>query len=157
MAGALHSPLTKGVAVVSKALIGSLAAVLLIGSAPALAQHDRGRHSRTADEIARGIRDAADAVGTVTEAFYESMNGIRYRGAERYAITRCAPGVERYGRMRVDEVRPYKRRSWRVYGTTGTGYGYDRYPSSRYGAPRAFTCTVRDDGRVKLKMQRLRG
>ena len=73
----------------------------------------------------------------------------------------CAPSVERYGRMRVDQVRPYKRRSIRVYGIVDGGWGdrydyRDRYRDrDRYRA-RSFTCTVSYDGRVKVKTRRLR-
>jgi hypothetical protein len=126
------------------ALGAALAAALVATAAPASAQ-DRSRSGRTADEIARGIRDAADAIVTVRDAYDQSVDGIRFGREERYAIERCAPGVERYGRMRVRDVRRYGRRSLRVYGTI-EGRG-------RYYA-RSFTCTVRDDGRVKLKTRR---
>jgi hypothetical protein len=76
--------------------------------------------------------------------------------AERFAVERCAPAVERYGRMRVDDVRRHDRRSWRVYGTVGGGGIGDMRGGWRGYAPRAFTCTVRDDGRVKLKTSKLR-
>jgi hypothetical protein len=59
--------------------------------------------------------------------------------------------------MRVDDVRRNGRSGWRVYGTVndggGQGYGYGLRRG--YG-PRAFTCTVRDDGRVRLKTSKLR-
>jgi hypothetical protein len=130
-----------------------LAAVLAAGlaSAPALAQKpdDRGRTGRVADEIARDIGEAADAIGTVNDAVRGSIDNVRYRGAERFAIRRCAPRVERYGRMNVEHVAPYGRRSLRVYGTT------DAAAYRRSAAPRAFTCTVRDDGRVRLSTRRL--
>jgi hypothetical protein len=131
------------------------AAALAAGlvSAPALAQKpdDRGRTGRVADEVARDIYDAADAIGTVNDALRGSIDNVRYRGAERFAVQRCAPRVERYGRMNVEHVAPYGRRSLRVYGTTERA-GY----RSGYGsAPRAFTCTVRDDGRVRLSTRRL--
>jgi len=132
-----------------KSIGAALAAAAAVAAVPASAQ-DRSR--RTAEEIAREIRNAAEAIGTVTSAVDESMRDIRFRGRDREAIDRCAPSVERYGRMRVDDVRGYGRRSIRVYGTVGRdGYG-DRY---RYSA-RSFTCTVRDDGRVKVKTRRLR-
>lgn len=136
---------------VMKAAGAALGLVILAGTSPVAAQ---GRGSRTAEEIAREIRDAANAVGIVTDAVNDSINGVRWRGPERFAIQRCAPSVERYGRMRLDEVRRYSRRSWRVYGTVdpgGRSYGY----GSRYRL-RSFTCTVRDDGRVKLKTKRIR-
>jgi hypothetical protein len=136
---------------VMKAAGAALGVAILLGTSPVAAQ---GRNSRTAEEIAREIRDAANAVGIVTDAVNDSVRGVRWRGAERFAIDRCAPSVERYGRMRVDDVRRYGRRSWRVYGTAdprGGGYGY-----GRSYAPRSFTCTVRDDGRVKLKTKRIR-
>ncbi len=128
---------------------------LIVGltAVPAAAQDSR----RVADEIARGIRDAATAIGTVTEAVDQSVDGIRYRGRDRFAVDRCRPYAERYGRMRVDEVRPYKRRSFRVHGTVeGGSYGGAYASRDRYGY-RSFTCTVRDDGRVKFKTKRLRG
>jgi hypothetical protein len=126
----------------------ALAAALLAG-APAAAQKpgDPGR-GRVADEIAREIRDAADAIGTVTEAVDESLGRVRYRGAERFAIDRCADRLGK--RIDVDHVAPYGRRSLRV---TGTVDGGDRYRG--YGRPRAFACTVRDDGRVRLRTRRL--
>jgi hypothetical protein len=108
------------------------------------------------------VEETAHAVGRVRDSLDRSMYDVRFRGPERYAIDICRPEVERYGRMRVDEVRPYKRRGFRVYGITeGYDWGYrdryDRYDryDSRYG-PRSFTCTVRDDRRVKVKTKRLR-
>ncbi|HEX9964981.1 MAG TPA: hypothetical protein VGB04_08355 [Allosphingosinicella sp.] len=135
------------------------AAILLVSAvvaaAPAEAQYDRrSRAERIADEIARQVEATANAVGTVTESVDRSIGGLRFRGAERFAVERCLPYVQRYGRMRVDDVRRHSRRSWRVYGTVdGAGYG------GRWGrgyGPRAFNCTVREDGRVKLKTSRLR-
>ena len=130
-----------------------------LAAAPAFAQYpygDRSRAGRVADEIARTVEDTAQAVGRVRDSLDRSINDVRFRGPERFAIDACRPQVERYGRMRVDEVRPYKRRSFRVYGIA-EGYGgyYDRYRSRQFG-PRSFTCTVRDDGRVKVKTNRLR-
>ena len=131
-------------------ILGAALAAGLLASAPGAAQKpdDRGRHGRVAGEIAREIRDAADAIGTVTEAVDDSLGEVRYRGAERFAIGRCAERVG--GRIRVDEVTPYGRRSLRVFGTVD---GSGRY--SGYGRPRAVVCTVRDDGRVKLRTRRL--
>ena len=134
-------------------------ALMLAAAAPAQAQYyPRDRPSGVADEIARGIGEAARAVGTVTGAVREAVDGFRYRSpAERFAAETCSAHAYRYGRIRIDNVMPYKRRSWRVDGiadprTYGGGYGYDR----RYG-PRSFTCIVRDDGRVtKFKTKRLR-
>lgn len=83
-----------------------------------------------------------------------AVDGVRYGGAERFAIDRCEPRVRQYGEMRVDRVVPYGDRSLRVYGTAGRGAGFGRYDRG-FGA-RAFTCTVRDDGRVKFKTRRLR-
>jgi hypothetical protein len=137
----------------AKLMIGLAAAAAL--STPALAQP--GRTGQVANEIARGIRDTAEAIGTVSDALYQGVNGVRYRGAERYAIDVCRPRVERYGLMRVETVQPYGRRSFRVYGTTDPRASY--YDRSRWGrgySPRSFTCTVRDDGRVKVKTRRLR-
>jgi hypothetical protein len=129
--------------------LGAALAVGLLAAAPGAAQKpdDRGR-GRVAHEIAREIRDAADAIGTVTDAVDESLGRVRYRGAERFAIDRCADRLGK--RIDVDRVAPYGRRSLRV---TGTVDGSDRYRG--YGRPRAFACTVRDDGRVKLRTRRL--
>ena len=130
-----------------------LVAVLACAAAPAAAQSDydrRSRAERVADEIARQVEATANAIGTVTDSVDRSIGGIRFRGAERFAVERCLPYAERYGRVRVNDVRRYSRRSWRVYGTVdGARYG------GGYG-PRAFTCTVREDGRVKFKTNRLR-
>lgn len=132
------------------------AAILFITLVPAAAaaqDYDRrSRAERIADEIARQVEATADAVGTVTDSVHRSVHGLRFRGAERFAIERCAPYAERYGAFRVDDVRRHGRRSWRVYGTvSGYGDGWRRGYSSR-----AFTCTVREDGRVKFKSSRLR-
>jgi hypothetical protein len=130
-----------------------------VAAAPALAQYpyqDRSRAGRVADEIARTVEDTAQAVGRVRDSLDRSLYDVRFHGPERFAIDACRPQVERYGRMRVDAVRPYKRGSFRVYGfTEGFGGGYDRYRSRGY-PPRSFTCTVREDGRVKVKTKRLR-
>lgn len=134
-------------------LAGALAA------APAAAQRDydrdRNRAGRVANEVARGVEATADAIGTVTDAIYGSVNNVRWQAAERFAVNRCLGRVSRYGRARVDHVEPHERRSWRVYGTVERGSGY--YESrSRYADRRSFRCTVRDDGRVKLKTSRIR-
>ena len=135
-------------------------AAVAISTAPALAQYqyqDRTRTGRVADEIARTVEETARAVGTVRDSLDRSLYDVRFRGPERAAIDACRPHVERYGRMRVDHVRPYKRGSWRVYGMT-EGYGggyYDSYRSRSYG-PRSFTCTLSYDGRIKVKTKRLR-
>ncbi len=129
-------------------------------AAPAMAQSQypyepRSRTGHVANEIARTVEETARALGTVRDSFDRGLYEVRYRGPERYAVEACRRDVERYGRMRVDDVRPYKRRSFRVYGITEGYRGYyDRY-SSRYG-PRSFTCTVREDGRVKVKTKKLR-
>lgn len=143
-----------------RSLAASVAASLALASGPALAQYqDRSRTGRVADDIVRTVEDTAQAVGRVRDSLDRSMYDVRFRGPERSAIDACRLQVERYGRMRVDEVRPYKRRSFRVYGITeayGRGY-YDDY--ARYGSrssSRSFTCTVRSDGRVKVKTKRLR-
>jgi hypothetical protein len=131
---------------------------LTLAAAPAAARDydPPGRAERAAEEIARQLEATAEAVGTVTDSVHRSVDAIRFRGPERFAVERCAPHVERYGRMRVDDVRRYGRSSWRVYGTVG-GAGIGNSEGWRRGyAPRAFTCTVRDDGRVKLKTSRLR-
>jgi hypothetical protein len=128
-------------------------------AAPSLAQYpyqDRSRAGRVADEIARTVEDTAVAVGRVRDSVDQSLGGLRYRGPERFAVDACRPQVERYGRMRVQDVLPYKRSGFRVYGSTeGFSSGYDgRYRRGQYG-PRRFTCTVREDGRVKLSTKRL--
>jgi hypothetical protein len=136
------------------------AAILLISlaAAPAAAQdYDRRtRAERIADEVARQLEATADAVGTVTDSVHRSVDSLRFRGAERFAVERCAPLVERYGRMRIDEVGRSGRGDWRVYGTVGGAAIGDSNGWRRGFAPRAFTCTVRADGRVKLKTSRLR-
>jgi hypothetical protein len=133
----------------SKIVCLALAAALLPAAASA---QDRGRAGRVADEVARTIEDTARAVGQVRDSLNRGINDVRWRGPERSAIDACRGDVERYGAMRVDHVRPYKSRSFRVYGTTD---GYRGYGSRGYG-PRSFTCTVREDGRVKVKTKRLR-
>lgn len=143
-----------------KHLIIGLAAVSALVAEPAFAQYqrqDQSRIGRVSDEIARTVEEAARALGKVTDVFDRSLYEARYRGPERFAIDACRPQVERYGRMRIDEVRHYKSRSFRVYGVT-EGYrgNYDdRYRSREFG-PRSFRCTVGEDGRVKLKTKRLR-
>jgi hypothetical protein len=129
-----------------------------VTAAPGSAQYqDRSRTGRVADEIARTVEETAQAVRRVRESLDRSVYDVRFRGPERYAIDACRPQVERYGRMRVDDVRPHKRRSFRVYGITEgfSGGYYGRYRGRDYG-PRSFTCTVREDGRVKVKTKRLR-
>lgn len=135
----------------------TLIAAVLAAAAPAAAQDkpppERGRAGQVAREIARDIVDAADAVGTVVGALDESVDGIRYRQEERFAIRRCAPRLARYGRMRIVQVEPYGRRSIRVYGTVEPdGWSDSRY--ARGGSVRSFACTVRNDGRVKLRTRR---
>ncbi len=138
-------------------LIAAVLVVGLGGASPAAAQYERSRTGQVAEEIARGVREAAQAVGTVSSAIYDSVDGIRYRGQERFAVSHCAPRVERYGRMRVDHVAPYGRRSLRVYGTVDRAdLSYARYSGRSDYRPLAFTCTVRDDGRVKFKTSPLR-
>lgn len=128
----------------------AVAAGLLAAPAAAQKPGERSSSGRVAGEIAREIEDAADAIGTVTDAVSNSVGRARWRSAERDAIGRCASRVERYGRMQVEDVAPYGRRSLRVYGRTD-----GRSWSSRESGPRAFACTVRDDGRVKLSTRRL--
>ncbi len=130
----------------------------LAAAAPAFAQdYDRrSRAERIADEVARQLEATANAVGTVTDSVHRSVDSMRFRGPERFAVERCAPYVERYGRMRIDDVRRYGGSSWRVYGTVGGAAIGDSNGWRRGYAPRALTCTVREDGRVKLKTKRLR-
>lgn len=135
---------------------GMTASILLLSLVPAAAaaqDYDRrSRAERIAEDIARQVEATADAVGTVSDSVHRSVDGLRFRGAERFAIQRCTPHAERYGAMRVDDVRRHGRRSWRVYGiVSGYGDGWRNGYSSR-----AFTCTVREDGRVKFKSSRLR-
>jgi hypothetical protein len=142
-----------------RAFIAGLAASIVLPT-PVLAQShypERSRAGRVADEIARTVEDTAEAVATVRDSVDRSIYDMRFRGPERFAVDSCRPAVERYGRMRVQEVRPYKRYSFRVYGLT-QGYVdpyYTGYRNSAY-ADRRFTCTVRSDGRVKVKTKRLR-
>jgi hypothetical protein len=135
------------------------AAILLVSltTAPAAAQdYDRrSRAERAAEEIARQVEATANAVGIVTESVTRSVDTLRFRGAERFAVERCEPYVVRYGRMRIDDVRRHGRGGWRVYGTVG-GAAIGNSNGWRRGyVPRAFTCTVREDGRVKLKTSKL--
>jgi hypothetical protein len=128
-----------------------------LAAAPAAAQYDgRSKAERIADEVARQVEATAGAIGTVTDSVNRSVDSLRFRGPERFAVERCDPYVARYGRMRVDDVRRYGRSSWRVYGTVndggGIGYGYGL---RRGFGHRSFTCTVREDGRVKVKTKRL--
>ena len=135
----------------------TLVAAALVAAAPAAAQDkpppERSRAGEVARDIARDIVDAADAVGTVVGAVDDGIGGIRYRQEERFAIRRCAPRLARYGRMRIDHVEPYGRRSIRVYGTVEPdGWGDSRYARTR--GDRSFACTVRDDGRVRVRTRR---
>ncbi|HYJ83481.1 MAG TPA: hypothetical protein VEW26_11660 [Allosphingosinicella sp.] len=138
-----------------------LAPILLLfasAAAPVAAQDDgrRSEAERVADEIGRQAEAAAAVAAAVTDSVQRSVDVLRFRGPERIAVERCAPQVERYGRMRVDDVRRHGGNSWRVYGTT-TGAALGNSTGWHRGyAPRAFTCTVRDDGRVKLKTAKLR-
>ncbi|HZF42773.1 MAG TPA: hypothetical protein VEZ48_05135 [Sphingomonadaceae bacterium] len=133
-----------------------LALSAAFAGAPALAQYapPQTRAGQVADDIARTVVDTAQAVGRVRDSLDRSVNDIRWRGPQRFAIDACRPSVERYGRMRVEDVQPYKRRSQRVYGIA-EGYRAGYYERSR-SAARSFTCTVRDDGRVKVKTKKLR-
>jgi len=142
----------------SARLSGAVLLLSLAAAAPALAQdYDRRtRAERIADEIARQVAATADAVDTVTDSVNRSVDSLRFRGAERFAVERCVPHVERYGRMRVDDVRRHGRDGWRVYGTVGGAAIGDSNGWRRGYVPRAFTCTVREDGRVKLKTSKLR-
>lgn len=165
----------------TRTLIATLAAAgcAVAAAAPAAAQYrdpyppppPRTRAGQVADEIARTVRETAEAVATVRDSWDSSVDGIRWGRAERFAIDACRPAVERYGAMRVQRVDPYGRRSLRVYGVAGGSGGYGAYPArSGYGGPgfegysgygrsaypRSFACTVRDDGRVKVKTTRLR-
>lgn len=86
------------------------------------------------------------------------LDHARFPAPERAAIERCAPRLERFGRIQVDDVRRHGRGGWRIHGTVndgggGLGYGYGLRRG--YGH-RSFTCTVGDDGRIRLKTQRIR-
>ncbi|MGZ8286548.1 MAG: hypothetical protein ACXW27_10365 [Allosphingosinicella sp.] len=142
----------------SARLSGAVLFLSLAAAAPAMAQDDdrRSRAERVADEIARQVEATANAVGTVTDSVHRSVDTLRFRGAERFAVERCAPHVERFGRMRVDDVRRHGRGGWRVYGTVAGAAIGDSNGWRRGYVPRAFTCTVREDGRVKLKTGKLR-
>ena len=138
--------------------LGAAAAIAVLLPAPPAAAQERSR--RVAEDIAREIRNTAEQIEIVRDAVDDSVRGARFRGPERYAIERCAPYVERYGRMRVEDVRRHDRRSHRVYGTVEGGR-YDTSYRDRYDRRdryeyRSFTCTVRYDGRVKLKTKRYR-
>ncbi len=132
-----------------------LPAAIVMAASPAPAQY-QSRSQRVAEEVARTIRDTAIAVGTVQDALYDSVNGFRYQGPERFAVEHCARHAGRYGRLRVDEVHPHKRHSWRVYGTAERRDPYYDAYRSRGSYGYSIRCTVRDDGRVKLKTRRLR-
>ena len=156
----------------TRTIIAALAGTAaLAGAAPASAQYGRDypppppprtRTGEVASEVARTIRETADAIATVRDSVDGSLEPLRWSRAERFAIDACRPAVARYGAMRVDRVDPYGRRSLRVYGVAGgaaygaygSGYGSGGYGASGY--PRTFACTVRDDGRVKLKASRVR-
>jgi hypothetical protein len=134
--------------------IAGLALLAAAAGSPASAQSDRG----VTEEIIRGVERAAESVVAVDDALRRAGRNVRFRGAERFAVEACERQAERYGRIRIDDVERYKRRSWRVYGIADPGSGYDRRSryDSRYDA-RRFTCTVRDDGRVtKFKTKRIR-
>ena len=142
-----------------KYLFIALSTASVLAAEPAAAQYqDQSRTGRAANDIARTVEEAARAVGTIRDAFDRSLYEARYRGPERFAIEACRPQVERYGRMRIDEVRPYKRRGFKIYGVTEgyRGTYYDQHRSGNFG-PRSFKCTVREDGRVKVQTKRLRG
>ena len=138
-----------------KHLLVVASAVSVLAAEPALAQYrDQSRTGRAAQDVARTVEEAARAVGTIRDAFDRSLYEARYHGPERFAIEACRPEVERYGRMRIDEVQPYKHRGFKIYGVTEGYrgiYGQDR--RNDFG-PRSFECAVGDDGRVKVKMKR---
>ena len=128
----------------SPLIVGAALAAAL--AAPAAAQNRTGQVAR---DIAREIENTADAIGTVADAVDTSLGRQRWRSIERDAIGRCASRIG--GRIRVEDVTPYGRRSLRVYGTVDS----QATSWSRADRPRAFACTVRDDGRVRLKTRRL--
>jgi hypothetical protein len=136
-------------------------AFMLAAAAPAQAQYypqDR-RGVGAAEEIARGIGEAARAAGTIAGAVRGAVDSFRYRNpAERYAAETCSLKASRYGRVGIDSITPYKRRSLRVDGIADPrGLYSSRYDYDRRYRPRSFTCIVRDDGRVtRFKTKRLR-
>ena len=135
--------------------IAGLALLAAAAASPAVAQSRGG----VTDQIIREVERAAESVVRVDEAMRRAGRDIRFRGPERFAVDACEPHAMRYGRVSIDDVRPYKRRSWRVYGVVDprSGYRADRYDRRSRYAPRSFTCTVRDDGRVtKFKTRRIR-
>jgi hypothetical protein len=83
-----------------------------------------------------------------------SVDLLRFAGPERAAVERCAPLVERFGRMRIDSVRA-SRGGWRVDGTVAGAAIGDSNGWRKGFAPRAFTCTVAADGRARLKTSKL--
>jgi hypothetical protein len=160
-----------------KNILGLAGLAVLATSVPAQAQE---RRRDVVDEIIRGVEEAADAAVRVDDAVRGASRRVRWRGVERYAVDACELQAERYGRVHIDDVRRYKRNSWRVYGVADPAGGYDRRADSRYDRryedrryedrrydrrynydrryePRRFTCTVRTDGRVtKFKTDRIR-
>ena len=84
-----------------------------------------------------------------------SVDLLRFRPPERLAVERCAPLVERFGRMRIDSVRA-QGGGWRVDGTVAGAAIGDSNGWRKGFAPRAFTCTVAPDGRPRLKTAKLR-
>ena len=140
--------------------IAAALASTLAMAVPAQAQYYPERRSRVADEIRRGAGQAAEVVGAIAEAARGAEDAVRgaaysynYRTpAERFAAEACAVRAERYGRVRIERVFPYKRMSFRVEGIADPRGSfldsrYDRRFERRY-RPRLFTCTVREDGRV---------
>jgi hypothetical protein len=123
--------------------------VSIILFALAAAPRDDGRAEGAVDEVARQAEPTADPVR-------RNARSLRFQGAERAAVERCAPQVERFGRMRIDEVVRDGRGGWRVEGTVAGAAIGDTNGWRRGFVPRAFTCTVGGDGRVKLKTSRLR-
>lgn len=83
-----------------------------------------------------------------------SADLLRFKPPERLAIERCAPLVERFGRMRIDSVRP-QGGGWRVDGTVAGAAIGDSNGWRKGFAPRAFTCTVAPDGKARLKTTKL--
>lgn len=142
-------------------LMGPAAALLAFtAAAPAAAQYyPEPRRGGVAEEIARTIGTAAEAVGTVTDAVRGAVHGLRFRNpADRYAAEVCGNYAERFGRISIQDVVPHKRDKLRVYGVID---GYDRRGDRGYYGRsferRSFACTVRFDGRItKFKTKRLR-
>lgn len=132
-----------------------LAAVAMPGVATAQ-YSPPSRGGSVADDLARGVEDAARAIGTVGDALHRGTSDLRYREAERWAADRCGPEVARYGRMRIEAIQPYGDRGYRVYGVVDPGSSPVSYYGGRAYEARSFRCTIKDSGRVSVRTRRIR-